>query len=453
MIERVSTLFNGHPALIQGFNTFLPLGYRIECTTDAQDVSFITVTTPSGTTVQTTDTHPADQGPYVPQPPASAPLEPVNPPPPPQSPDSGMYAPEGVDIEPALEFVQDLKIRCDPDTYKQFLEILSGRKPLTPNEVGASRPPSPPTAAQISISPQQQAEVFARVEKLLDNEPDLWTKFRNIMSDNQGRWLERSAQELDMQRAGTPLMEQKVNKRRMDDAALGVASGSAAPPQAKRKRKVVEKEKEHLKPATSKASSFVVGLVPSLTHSMQAKKAKQALQEPPASLYPPPASPRRAPVHAHGHPPMGNAHEPLSAYDESRFFDRVRRYLVSRETYHEFLKTVNLFTQDIIDRGRLVREARTYLDDSELMVQLKEILGWDDMRDRFDAAELGWPSRNAGVLDRPSFAVLNVRYGSYRKLPESVSSCLALSKIQMSHQCTGGECDVLRPRRDVSCGP
>jgi paired amphipathic helix protein Sin3a len=30
VIERVSTLFRGHPALINGFNTFLPPGYRIE---------------------------------------------------------------------------------------------------------------------------------------------------------------------------------------------------------------------------------------------------------------------------------------------------------------------------------------------------------------------------------------------------------------------------------------
>ena len=54
VIERVSILFNGHPSLIQGFNTFLPVGYRIECTTDAFDASYITVTTPSGRTMQTT---------------------------------------------------------------------------------------------------------------------------------------------------------------------------------------------------------------------------------------------------------------------------------------------------------------------------------------------------------------------------------------------------------------
>ena len=50
VIERVSNLFNGHPELIQGFNTFLPPGYRIECGTN-DDPNSIRVTTPMGTTV------------------------------------------------------------------------------------------------------------------------------------------------------------------------------------------------------------------------------------------------------------------------------------------------------------------------------------------------------------------------------------------------------------------
>ncbi|KAI4716895.1 hypothetical protein E4T48_06933 [Aureobasidium sp. EXF-10727] len=51
VIERVSTLFAGNPELIQGFNTFLPPGYRIECGT-GDDPNAIRVTTPMGTTVQ-----------------------------------------------------------------------------------------------------------------------------------------------------------------------------------------------------------------------------------------------------------------------------------------------------------------------------------------------------------------------------------------------------------------
>ncbi|KAF9531885.1 hypothetical protein CPB83DRAFT_760648 [Crepidotus variabilis] len=55
VIQRVSRLFHGNPALIEGFNTFLPVGYRIEV--DLLDPTKITVTTPLGTTTQSTNTH------------------------------------------------------------------------------------------------------------------------------------------------------------------------------------------------------------------------------------------------------------------------------------------------------------------------------------------------------------------------------------------------------------
>jgi len=51
VITRVSELFVGHPILIQGFNTFLPPGYKIECG-PGNDPNAIRVTTPMGTLVQ-----------------------------------------------------------------------------------------------------------------------------------------------------------------------------------------------------------------------------------------------------------------------------------------------------------------------------------------------------------------------------------------------------------------
>ncbi|KAH9815202.1 hypothetical protein DFH28DRAFT_893466 [Melampsora americana] len=65
VIERVSTLFRGYPALIQGFNTFLPSGFRIECTllkrshqhststSSSELADLVTVLTPNQITNQT----------------------------------------------------------------------------------------------------------------------------------------------------------------------------------------------------------------------------------------------------------------------------------------------------------------------------------------------------------------------------------------------------------------
>lgn len=146
--------------------------------------------------------------------------------------------------------------------------------------------------------------------------------------------------------------------------------------------------------------------------------------------YPP--SPNRR-HHSHQQPQLSSSRNATSipVHDESHFFDRVKRVLDNRETYNEFLKLINLFTQDYIDMARLVREARSYLRDGELMKQFKDILGWDERRERESwAAEgqgLGRVVGGAGVLDRPSRAELNLRYGSYRKLPAGVSASVVLS--------------------------
>ena len=108
-----------------------------------------------------------------------------------------------------------------------------------------------------------------------------------------------------------------------------------------------------------------------------------------------------------------------------QFFPRVKAALDSRETYHEFLKLVNLFAQDFIDRARLVRECRSFLGEGELMAQFKEILGWDEAMERSSLAKereerYQPPGRPLTILDRPSREELNIRYGSYRRLPADV---------------------------------
>ena len=135
------------------------------------------------------------------------------------------------------------------------------------------------------------------------------------------------------------------------------------------------------------------------------------------------SSPRRSHVHQttfiHQGPPIPAPQLPPPPQDDNQFFDRVKRALESRDTYNEFLKLVNLFTQDIINTTRLVREARSFIGDGELMAQFKDILGWDANKERMAALEESW-TRPMAVLDRPSRHQLHNRYGSYRKLPAHV---------------------------------
>lgn len=154
------------------------------------------------------------------------------------------------------------------------------------------------------------------------------------------------------------------------------------------------------------------------------------------------APPIHSPMMGHSPVPFSHSQPPLESNilpPDSNFFDRVKRSLDSRDTYNEFLKVINLFTQGIIDSGRLVHESRNYLGDGELMVELIGILGWDERRERVFSGGMNgvmsgvgigggivggddvW-TRPTGVLDRPSRNQLHERYGSYRKLPASVRS-------------------------------
>ena len=157
VIQRVATLFHGHPSLIQGFNTFLPVGYRIEVGSDAHSSEVITVTTPSGTMLQSTNS------PGIPPPPLSAPPpqepnlltsdQPSAPSPLPSTSALGLsntpkLPTSSIDVStlddherqglgPAMDYVQRIKTRFinDPDTYKQFLEILASHRSIA-NNVG-----------------------------------------------------------------------------------------------------------------------------------------------------------------------------------------------------------------------------------------------------------------------------------------------------------------------------
>ncbi|KAJ8489876.1 hypothetical protein ONZ45_g13411 [Pleurotus djamor] len=58
VLDRVARLFHGNPQLIQGFNIFLPVSYRIEVSAGP---SLATVTAPSDTMTQSTTSPPPHQ--------------------------------------------------------------------------------------------------------------------------------------------------------------------------------------------------------------------------------------------------------------------------------------------------------------------------------------------------------------------------------------------------------
>ncbi|CAE6406710.1 unnamed protein product [Rhizoctonia solani] len=493
VIDRVSSLFNGHTALIQGFNTFLPQGYRIDCTVDQHDHNLITVTTPSGTTTQTTggpsrhvlSTH-ASPAPYpaivhaalpagLPPLPASPyyqggspatihavtalqgsgpPLIPGATPTPPTAlvstsvihPDSVLAqkgAPPMVEFNQAVNYVNKIKQRfaSDPDTYKQFLEILQ------------------------TYQKEQRpiAEVYQQVNVLFNNQRDLLEDFQHFLPDHGGNGGNVSGQsagnngalfgmmaqiqaaESTWARAAAMAEEKSATKGKEPSVSSSSApaskpTGSSADKDKRKDAKEREREKERQlerdrleKEAREREKE---------KGKLDAKRKKRGLEKEPEKNGKPGNNSKRTKVahrgedesYAPGSPPPAQQyhsnpnqpssshsllHHPLTTPDEIAFFERVRKSIDDRLVYQEFVKMLNLFVQEIIDARTLVDRARGYLND-ELLAQFKEIIGWDDRAVEVDTGS-GEGGPVAPALDRPRIDLGNCpKFGpSYRRLPQS----------------------------------
>lgn len=138
-----------------------------------------------------------------------------------------------------------------------------------------------------------------------------------------------------------------------------------------------------------------------------------------------------APVGFPGAPRMQSAYDSylsnhrapaLVQSEEFGFFDRVKKYLDDRATYTEFLKLLNLFTQEIIDVATLLEKSLLFIGGSDDLVgAFKDLVGWDAVKDgRIEGED--WIIDNEPVLERPKVELhLMKSFGpSYRKLPDSV---------------------------------
>ncbi|GAA5967187.1 hypothetical protein JCM11641_000470 [Rhodosporidiobolus odoratus] len=437
VIDRVSTLFRGHPGLIQGFNTFLPPGYRIECAA-AQDassgVTTITVTTPMGMTTRTqltgeqaaqatVETKP-DVAPDVK--PDLAAARPQAPPPPssglhlqnlPAAPNptamqastpiatpgaatllSNQMAPAGqapapaqpapaaagdparppMEFNHAITYVNKIKNRFirEPETYKAFLEILQ-----TYQKEGR--------AIQ---------DVYAQVTTLFGGAPDLLDEFKQFLPDTSADANAANPDpvvpEPSPSGRAAPKRTAPSNGKRLDEAAAKRAktgsSKNGGTDKSKGKRKA-ETTGSPLVGGMSKDRA-PAGMPPADMYDMPVEQSHlahsaAAYYYPPvagqAAVYPPSAGP--APVYAYDPPAPAPPPAPLlppkpvpSAPDLA-FFARVKAHAKDQTIYHEFLKLMNLYTNELIDLTALISRAWLFLhQDQALWNEFKEITGWTD---------------------------------------------------------------------------
>ncbi|KAI9806968.1 MAG: Transcriptional regulatory protein sin3 [Piccolia ochrophora] len=508
VIERVSTLFAGHPNLIQGFNTFLPPGYRIECGT-GDDPNAIRVTTPMGTTV-------SSMGAGLSQPPTlpsatngstTAPRQPPyydqtsrgsssnwqQQPQPGQGGPEGMFTPgsravapptlaqqtgqgqsQNSQVEPssqrephgpinaaalaqhqqeqrgvsqlqnavtaaangpnarqpsmqgspnasqaqmvahagpngvapgsapagqpglekrgpvefnhAISYVNKIKNRfaSQPEIYKQFLEILQ--------------------TYQRESKPIQ--DVYAQVTQLFNAAPDLLEDFKQFLPESAAQ---AKAQAAAKQAAEDAAMLSNV--RGEPSYANGTPSGSGAQPGGTAQRAETKLPPlgkfEHPPSATKESKKRRAGaagqaglgaaqqsmlgsgdvnsqggrsgIAPG-AHANKRAKIHHAKAGPPDM---PAVSPTLTPALPEPLPPTTT---PNATPEEFAFFDRVKKFIGNKQVMNEFLKLLNLFSQDLIDKNVLVNKAANFIGGNpDLMTWFKSFVGHKDGNQVFES--------------------------------------------------------------------
>ncbi|KAF9998622.1 Transcriptional regulatory protein sin3 [Entomortierella chlamydospora] len=419
VIERVSTLFKGHPTLISGFNTFLPPGYRIECLSSANEANMIRVTTPSGhTTTQmggpiviperlpppapshyNQPSYHMQQGSgYQPSIPSISQIQlpPVNSPGYMSQQSSQVLGSSSsqngsnskktpVEFNHAINYVHKIKNRFanDPETYKQFLELLQAyqkeMKPIT--------------------------DVYSHVTLLFKNAPDLLDEFKQFLPENGNPPNPDLFDEM-MPQPSTPAPPPR-SMPVLSTLSNGMAVGDFPSPSS---GDLYAKKGGQVAPA------------PVMQGSSKKKRPPTTTNDRPLPEGVPGSSKKR--LKQNHVPEIGGTSPPISAsqqtvvtknpasVEELAFFDRVKKFLGNKQTYNEFLKLLNLFSQDILDRKLLVEKVETFLaPNKELMEWFKAFVGWDGKDEIIENV--------AAPRDKVDLGSCK-RYGeSYRLLPKS----------------------------------
>ncbi|KAI8904077.1 SIN3-like protein B, transcription regulator [Gorgonomyces haynaldii] len=342
VIERVSNLFRSHPALIHGFNTFLPPGYSLEATNNPADP--VKVIAPpnrpsypyhpspfAGNPLHEpvreeyapslppiTNITPVSQpppAPYAPAPPRPPVVPQEQPPAPAPAPKKGP-----IEFNYAINYVNKIKTRYakEPEVYRQFLEILQ--------------------AYQREARPIQ--EVYTQVKILFRGSQDLLEEFKQFLPDN-----------------------------------------TQAPPAQQVPSKPVAKKPQRRTAPVNPPSAYS-GPPPQQSLPPPKKKTRVAKPEKPGSM------------------------------EELEFFEKVKRVIANKQTYNEFLKVLNLFSQELLDSKTLIERVEPFLSKSqELFDWFKRFVKYEE-----DSVIYNIPA------DRPDLDLRTCRKSghSYRKLPKHI---------------------------------
>ncbi|EMC95117.1 hypothetical protein BAUCODRAFT_35108 [Baudoinia panamericana UAMH 10762] len=439
VIGRVSTLFAGNPELIQGFNTFLPPGYRIECGT-SDDPNAIRVTTPMGTTVSSmpqprplsrqdgTDGLRPTTGTYTPQPGAQTAkmmFSPSGRPVGPAAPGRHLSPLEAARQQEAIHAqeqrgVSSLQNAVSAATGAGGLRAgMSPRATPLPGQVTdgqldgtAGMEKRPPVEFNHAISYvnkiknrfsshpdiykqfleilqtyQRESkpiqDVYGQVTHLFKTAPDLLEDFKQFLPES-------AAQAKAAERARQAAEENAMMSNARDGGLYGSPvisrethmgtphQGRQLPPVGNFAPTPMGKDNKKRKVERQETVDSMAG-ISGVKAPLAGQASKRQKQTHTAVAKPgdqPPSSPGLVPRLPEPLPPTTTA---AATSEEMSFFERVKKAIGNKGTFSEFLKLCNLFNQDLIDRATVAFRAKSFIGNHpDLTKWFENFLGIED---------------------------------------------------------------------------
>ncbi|PMD20809.1 transcriptional regulatory protein-like protein SIN3 [Hyaloscypha hepaticicola] len=431
VINRVSELFAGHPNLIQGFNTFLPPGYRIECGA-GNDPNTIRVTTPMGTTVQSITGSRAlpdavmvqgavGGGYYGPQRPGERPGDwrggPGR-----MSPED-VFSPQNQNAAPAYgqapaqhstyEAQQAAAAAAHQQQQRGVSQLTSAvtatlghpgpaRNAQTPTPGGMNaggaqlekrgpvefnhaisyvnkiknrfqdRPEIYKQFLEILQTYQRESkpiqDVYAQVTHLFNTAPDLLEDFKQFLPESAAQAKAAAAAKA----AEEAQQNQTPQGHGRNEAKLPPVGNFALPASSSKENKKRPRNSTAMNSATqaNMGESSHRGMAPGAATNKRTKlNHKQNAPDAPA------VSPTLTPIMPEPLPPTSTS---SATSEELAFFDRVKKYIANKQTMNEFLKLCNLFSQDLIGKDVLVHKVSNFIGGNpDLMNWFKQFVGYD----------------------------------------------------------------------------
>ncbi|XP_052786837.1 paired amphipathic helix protein Sin3a-like isoform X2 [Mya arenaria] len=393
VINRVSNLFKGHPELIVGFNTFLPPGYKIEVQANEinvhqpgqQTVSISTLNQMAQAAANSQQhqkpiqSHVSNQQSHTSQPSQHAYHQPPRPAPDTAAQQNTQPGQQPVEFNHAINYVNKIKNRFQgqPEIYKAFLEILhtyqKEQRTIKEGGMGVSHFPFQGTGVPPGHKPLTEAEVYAQVAKLFQNQEDLLAEFGQFLPDANG----------SSAFSGYSLFGESV---------LGVRNDHSS---------TVKKPGFGNKTPGSKSTN-------QLRRSISSSAQQPIIKKP-----------RIGTLKDVSLAEAGK----WGTLNEYAFFDKVRKALRHQEVYENFLRCLVLFNNEVISRAELVQLVQTFLGKfPELFKWFKDFLGYKESGGSVEAVPQGasGKERISGDLAMEIDYATCKKYGaSYRALPKS----------------------------------